>query len=263
VTSDRSPRVLVALVVAGLAATAIFSQSDSDSRTHLRNHHLSSRTIPDRLVRRTFVLGRSVRGRPIVAVQIGDPDARPSLLVVGCIHGNEPAGIAIARRVERSHPQPERQVWAIADLNPDGVALDTRQNARGVDLNRNFPWRWRPLGPPGTEHYAGPRPLSEPEARIASSLILRVRPGVSIWFHQPLGLVDESGGRVGIERRFARLAGLPLSRLTRYPGSVVGWTNHRLAGGTSFVVELPPGSLSPRRVHHDARAVLRLAPRSS
>jgi protein MpaA len=86
-----------------------------------------------------------------------------------------------------------------------------------------------------------------------------VRPQVTIWFHQPLGLVDESGGRVAIERRFATLAGLPLRRLTRYPGSAAGWQNHRLPRSTAFVVEQPPGSPSSARATRYARAVWRLA----
>jgi protein MpaA len=52
-------------------------------------------------------------------------------------------------------------------------------------------------------------------------------------------LVDESGGDVRVERRYARLADLPLRRLVRYPGSAAGWQNHRLPGSTAFVVELP------------------------
>jgi protein MpaA len=148
-------------------------------------------------------------------------------------------------------------LWVIEDLNPDGVALGTRQNADGVDLNRNFPWRWRHLGHRGALQYSGPHPLSEPESRLARALILRVRPRVSIWFHQPLGLVDESGGDLRVERRYARLAGLPLRRLTRYPGSAAGWQNHRLPASTAFVVELPP-RLSAKAAHRDAGAVRRL-----
>jgi murein peptide amidase A len=254
-------RLTLAGLIVVIAATVVVisSQSASRSAPGIRGGPgLSAGSAPDRLVRRRFDLGRSVRGRRIVGVQLGDPDAQRSLLVVGCIHGNEPAGIAIARRLERSPPPPEQQIWAIANLNPDGVLLGTRQNADGVDLNRNFPWRWGHLGPPGTQQYSGPRPLSEPEARIARSLILRVRPRISVWFHQPLGLVDQSGGRIAPERRFAHLIGLPLRRLTRYPGSATGWTNHSLTGGSAFVVELPRGRLAPRAVERDVQALIRL-----
>jgi len=199
------------------------------------------------------LLGRSADGRPIVGIEVGDFDASERVLVVGCIHGNEPAGIAIANRLAHLNPPPELDLWIVPDLNPDGVAVHTRGNAHGVDLNRNFPWRWQRLS---GLFYSGPRPLSEPESRIAAGLIRRARPQISIWFHQHMDLVDQSGGNPAVERRFAALAGLPLSRLTREPGSAVGWENHTLPAMTSFVVELPAGSLPATAVSRYANAVV-------
>jgi protein MpaA len=77
-------------------------------------------------------------------------------------------------------------VELVPDLNPDGVAAGTRQNAHGVDLNRNFPWHWRPLS---GVYASGPHALSEREARIARGLILRLHPRLTIWFHQHLDMV--------------------------------------------------------------------------
>jgi murein peptide amidase A len=151
------------------------------------------------------------------------------------------------------------EMWVLDDLNPDGAAAATRQNAHGVDLNRNFPYGWSRAGHPGDQQYPGPRPVSEPEALIAYRLILHLHPAITIFFHQPLGLVDESGGDPRVERRFAQLSGLPLRRLTRYPGSAVGWQNHRLQASTAFVVELPAGRLTPQNSARLARAVLTLA----
>ncbi len=210
---------------------------------------------------RRVLLGRSVAGRPIRAVELGDPSSPRKVLVVGCIHGDECAGIAVAKSLERSAPPVGIDVWIVENLNPDGLARGTRQNGRGVDLNRNFPWSWRPLGRPGSVDYSGPLPLSEPESRLAYRLILLLRPRISIWFHQHLQLVDESGGSLSIEGRFARLVGLPLSRLPRYPGSVATWENHRFPGTTAFVVELPFGRLSSSAANRYARAVLDVAAR--
>jgi protein MpaA len=205
------------------------------------------------------LLGRSVRRRPIYGFELGDPRLARKAVVVGCIHGNEPAGVAVVKRLVAMGPKRGVDLWVIPTINPDGQVAGTRQNAHGVDLNRNFPWRWRPLGPRGTQQYAGPRALSEPEARIAHALIARLRPAVTIWFHQPLGVVDESGGSLAVEQRFARLAGLPLRRLTRYPGSAASWQDHRFRGTSAFVVELPPGPPTPSRQHRWADAVLQVA----
>jgi murein peptide amidase A len=133
---------------------------------------------------RTVLLGRSWQGRPITAVEVGNP-AGTRVLVVGCIHGNETAGIAIADALEHLAPR-DLDLWIVPDLNPDGVAADTRQNAHGVDLNRNFPWHWRPMS---GDYASGPHTLSEREARIAHALILRLHPHLTIWFHQHLDMV--------------------------------------------------------------------------
>jgi murein peptide amidase A len=201
----------------------------------------------------TTLLGHSVQGRAITAVEVGDPTGT-RILVVGCVHGNEPAGIAIARRLATFSPQ-GIDLWIVPDLNPDGVAAGARGNAHGVDLNRNFPFRWRSR----TGVYAsGPRPLSEPEARIAYRLILRLHPYVTVWFHQHLDLVWASGGDLALERRFARLSGLPYHRLPALGGSAIDWQNHKVPGTTAFAAELPAGRASRGAVDRYVRAVLAL-----
>jgi protein MpaA len=212
---------------------------------------------------RSVVLGHSVDGRPIAAAEVKPARSRAAVLVVGCIHGNETAGIAVARAVRRAGAIPGVDLWVIDDLNPDGVARHTRQNADGVDLNRNFPWRWRPSGRRSDQQYPGARALSEPEARLARDLILRLRPRLTVWFHQPLAVTDESGGDARFERRFAALSGLPLRRLPRYRGSAATWENHRLSGSTAFVVELPGAVPSRSELQRYVRAVRTVAAMAS
>ena len=52
-------------------------------------------TLPASVQTRRLLIGRSVEGRRIEAVELGDPHSHYKLLVVGCIHGNEFAGLAI------------------------------------------------------------------------------------------------------------------------------------------------------------------------
>lgn len=108
-----------------------------------------------------MLLGRSEQGRPILADRVGDPTGT-RVLVFGCIHGNETAGIAIARALE--HVRTVEDIWIVPDLNPDGVARGTRQDARGVDLNRNWSWQWPRGGRPFDTYYGGPRPFSDRES---------------------------------------------------------------------------------------------------
>jgi len=195
-----------------------------------------------------LLLGRSVDGRPISAYRVGNPRGTP-VLVFGVIHGNETAGLAIARALEKTSPK-DLDLWIVPDLNPDGVAAGTRGNAHGVDLNRNFSWRWRPMG---GVYESGPRPFSEREARIARNLILRVRPHVTIWFHQHLDMVWASGGDRRIEKTFARVSGLPYHPMPQLAGSATTWQNNTLKGTTAFVAELLAGPA--RNVQRYVRAV--------
>jgi protein MpaA len=198
------------------------------------------------------LVGHSVQGRRIIAYELGDPTAARSVLVVGCIHGNECAGIAVVDRLRRLGPLEGVDLWLVPDANPDGRAAGTRGNARGVDLNRNFPHRWRRLG---GAFYSGPRPNSEPETRALMRLIRRVRPTVTIWFHQHLNMVVLTRGNLGLQRRFARLAGLRTGYLPGLSGTATGWSNATFPGTTAFVVELPAERLSARATARIARAV--------
>jgi protein MpaA len=183
------------------------------------------------------VIGHSVRGRPIVVFENGAPPARLKVLVVGAIHGDETAGMRIARRLIAGGPPAQTKLLVVPTINPDGVAARTRGNAHGVDLNRNFPYRWRPLA--GSE-YSGTGPFSEPETQAAYRLIFREKPDLTIWFHQPFGLIDRPNGNPFAAHRFADLIDLPLVRLPdTYPGSASRWQNHTFPKSTAFVAELP------------------------
>src|SRR3954452_18831667 len=254
------PLRLVAGALVAVAAAVVLVEALGTSGRSAHARHVP-RAIPARHRVGVVRLGTSARGRPIDAVHIGS-GRRADLLVVGCVHGDEPAGIAVTRLLRRTLADRPVDAWLVDDLNPDGHAAGTRANGRGVDLNRNFPWRWRHLGARGSGEWSESRALSEPEARAMAGLVRRVRPRISIWFHQPLGLVDKSGGSPAVERRFSHLSGLPLRRLTRYPGSAVGWEDHVLRGSTAFVVELPRGRLSARASRRLARAVVALSQRS-
>jgi protein MpaA len=203
-------------------------------------------------VLRRHVVGRSLTGRPIVALELGDPRAPRKVLVVGCVHGNEPAGIAVTSRLLRLAVPRGVDLWVVPSFNPDGQHAGTRGNARGVDLNRNFPFRWTQLA---GVYYSGRHALSEPESRSAYALIRRLRPAISIWFHQHMDVVDVSGGNSALETRYARLVGLRTASLVRPPGSIVTWENNAFPNGSAFVVELPAGRLTPPAALRFARAI--------
>ena len=200
-------------------------------------------------------IGRSVEGRPIVVVTRGESSGT-RVLVVGCIHGNECAGRAIVRRLKRIAIPNSVELLLVPALNPDGARAGTRQNARGVDLNRNFGRGWRGGGQPGDTYYPGPRPFSEPETRVARRLIERTKPHITIWYHQAMSLVAKQDRHLRTQRRYARRVRLPLRKLERLPGTAGRWQNHRWPGHLSFVVELPAGALPWASVKRHASAAI-------
>src|SRR5204863_6606916 len=130
--------------------------------------------------------GTSVRGRPLALIRVGDLTARRRVLVIGSVHGDEAGGRSIAdellRRARAGAVPPGVELLLVRDANPDGHVRGTRQNAHGVDLNRNSSQAWRPMRGATA---SGPRPWSEPEARALRALVRRERPRLVVWYHQP------------------------------------------------------------------------------
>ncbi len=210
--------------------------------------------VPVRVRRR--IVGHAVSGAPILAYVVGDPATRRRILLVGCVHGDERQGEVITRRLRTETPPTGTVWWLIDQANPDGCRAGRRQNGHGVDLNRNSPWHRRRLDAPGGVHYAGPRPLSEPESMAINRLVRRLRPTVSVWYHQHAALVDtSSGGRLALERAYAAESGLPLRAYGRVHGSITTWQDTRFPSSTAFVVELPGGRLSAAAVARHLRAI--------
>ena len=143
-------------------------------------------------------VGRSARGReipasanfPFTAASI----PRKSTLVIGGTHGDEPATVVLMERFLRSTAWSElvaAPTVVIPLANPDGYELGTRYNARGVDLNRNFGFNWRPEG----DEPPGPAPWSEPESAALRDFIVRWRPAKIVSLHWALAEIDADGNQ--------------------------------------------------------------------
>jgi protein MpaA len=184
------------------------------------------------------------------------------VLIIGVIHGNEAAGVAVTEDL-LDLPVPDGvDLWIVESMNPDGQLANRRTNANLVDLNRNFPEGWAPLGEPGNGQYAGTGPASEPETQAIVSFIDEIEPMLVIWYHQDLYRIAPAKGRAGeIRQRYADLTGLPVVPITggTYTGTAAGWARAALPeGGVAFIVELGP-TLSADEAAVHAAAVLTIA----
>ena len=181
-------------------------------------------------------IGTSVEGRPIRAYHLGNPNDEPTAVVLGSMHGDEPAGLAVVDALRDGRPVRGVNLWVIPTINPDGVADDDRQNAHGVDLNRNFGHDWAALT---GEYHSGSGPFSEPESRALRRFLDRVDPRFVVSFHQPLYGVGQAGERRPFLRRLSKGLDLPIRAFNcsgRCHGTMTSWfnTNH---DGTAVTVE--------------------------
>jgi len=177
----------------------------------------------------TRTIGRSVQDRPIMAYRLGDPGGR-RIVMLSTMHGDEPHTRLILQSLRDGRPIHGIDLWVVPTYNPDGLARGTRRNARGVDLNRNFPHDWADLD---GRYESGPRPASEPETRAVMRFLRDVRPRRVLSFHQPLYGVDTDTKDAGFARRLARALRLPQTSLDcggLCHGTMTGWFNHRFAG---------------------------------
>lgn len=179
----------------------------------------------------TDVFGASVRGRPLVVDSFGFGERR--VLVVGGVHGDEFGGLVASALVRwlAANPAavpPGATVDVVPYLNPDGRILGRRANARGVDLNRNFPARnWRRTGGQAGAT-AGIKPGSEPETTSLVALMTKRRYSCVISLHSHGGLIDYDGpGGLGLARRMSLASSAPVVRLPLYPGSMSSYVPER------------------------------------
>lgn len=257
------PGVLVVPVMQGCGTPNSSATSDESSTTTAsaipRLGDFTARA--DVPVDADIEIGRSVEGRQISVIRRGDPmGAR--VIVVGCIHGDESAGMDIVAELKRTTATRGVDLWLVPTMNPDGTSARIRHNAHGVDLNRNFPPTWQPLAAAGNWEYGGPSAASEPETRAMLALGDLVAPDLVLWYHQDLNRISPASGRQGaIRARYAELAGLPLIGVSggTYTGTANRWGKSVVsARGASFTVELGP-TLDADQVRRHAAAVVRVA----
>ena len=187
----------------------------------------------------TEVIGKSVEGRPIVCYQYGSGPR--ALLIKASIHGTEGAGTPLTLRLMEwldAHPETwgkRSRIYVLPISNPDGLEARKRFNAKGIDLNRNFP-----AGNREDSARFGQSALSEPESRALHDFILRIQPDVIVAIHQPLVCVDFDGPAPSeaLAKRMAASTGLPLNKLGARPGSLGAWFGETL-GRPILTLELP------------------------
>ena len=222
----------------------------------------SAGVAADAECQREVVLGKSGLGSPIVACQLrgSDPAVKRPLLVVGSMHGTETAGMdVVSRLTQRDVTGLGANVWVVRTVNPDGVAAGSRGNARGVDVDGNFPtagWKQRATG---TADWGGPKASSEPETRALMKAVSKLRPKQAVVFHQDLGLISCPPYRSkSLAKRLHALTGYPYKCLPVLAGSFTAWANQQYSSTTALTFDLE-ASPPAERLDGVAAALVTLA----
>lgn len=197
---------------------------------------------------------KSVQGHSLMQRDVISPNAHLRVLVIGGVHGDELSSTSLVLHWIRAATEtPSNIHWRFVPLvNPDGMLLASprRTNARGVDLNRNFPtpnwdkeapqyWSKRTKNDP--RRYPGPKPLSEPESKWLFDEMERWKPDLIVSVHAPYGVLDFDGPTSPPQK----LGRLYLDQVGIFPGSLgnYGGVHKKMPVVT---IELPSAIRTPQ-----------------
>lgn len=206
----------------------------------------------------TRVIGYSVQGRAIVAHYFGNGSS--TILFTGGIHGEERSAQQTMQAftdhlMNGSMKIPDnRQVVVVPNTNPDGIAANKRNNARNVNVDRNFPssnWQADIDTASGRiPNGGGTAPGSEPEAKALINLTRQLRPRLSVSFHAQGRLVGANQVGISIDagNTYARTVGYgtmygTAEEVMGYPitGEYEDWMGEEM-GIAAILIELPTRS---------------------
>nr|WP_165588635.1 M14 family zinc carboxypeptidase [Mycolicibacterium komanii] len=202
-------------------------------------------------------IGSSVRGAPIRVLTVGHGPRK--VLFIGGIHGDEPEGAVMTAELRSAFDAADLAdavtLTILEDANPDGRAANTRGNANGIDVNRNFPAKNFVPGDPSN----GGNPLSEPETRAVVETVDRISPALILVAHSWAGrqFINFDGPAREVAERFSEDSGLPVEESSAFaptPGSLGSYFG-RDRGTPVLTIEVLKGS-DPEAVWNRLRPAL-------
>ncbi|HET6455901.1 MAG TPA: M14 family zinc carboxypeptidase [Armatimonadota bacterium] len=190
---------------------------------------------------------RSVQDRPIEVHVFGS--GPKTVLVMAGVHGDETSGVGVVRSLVSD-------VSGLSDLsdrivimplvNPDGYEAGTRQNANGIDINRNFPTKDFGARPRKKRFFGGKVAASEPETQAIMGVVKEYKPRLIISLHASLACVNYNGACVRMARRISRATGLPAKGDIGYPCPGSMGTYYGGEGRVPMItLELPKDGFEP------------------
>lgn len=168
-------------------------------------------------MRKALKTAKTKNGNLIELVTNGET-SQSNVLVIGVFHGDEPQGEFLIEK----YLENKGEHLFIPCLNPDGMALNRRTNANGVDLNRNFPTKnWgedgSSAGEDASSYYGGSAPASEIETRFVIDVIEEYNPKLILTLHAPYKIVNYDGPAGDIAEKISKIIKYPVEASIGYP----------------------------------------------
>lgn len=164
---------------------------------------------------------KTVQNREAELIEIPSNGDGKTVLIIGVFHGDEPQGEFLIRKfLETRKNLCKNRTLIIPCLNPDGKALGTRQNANGIDLNRNFPTKNRKIIE-DKQYFGGETAASEVETRFITDILEEYKPDFILSLHAPYRVVNYDGNAEKYAKRISEITGYPVEPDIGYetPGS--------------------------------------------
>ena len=160
---------------------------------------------------------KSVQNRDVELLEFASTEKAKTVLIIGVFHGDEPQGETLIRKfLEERKTECKNRLLIIPCLNPDGKILNTRQNANGVDLNRNFPTKNYEVV--DDEHYfGGKKPASEPETQFMINVLEKYKIDFILSLHTPYKIVNYDGDAEHIAKKISEYTNYPVEADIGYP----------------------------------------------
>jgi hypothetical protein len=183
--ASTETQAMPAADTATASITPVPSQTASPTQTFTPSLSPTITETPVPFSEGPFTIGKSVEGRPLEVYRFGRGEVE-RMIVAGIHGGGEYNTVVLGEQLMayiRRNPEiiPENvTLYFLHALNPDGVARSLsylgRANARGVDLNRNWPDGWqkdwdRTHCWNTTYVTGGKKPASEPETEALMNFV--------------------------------------------------------------------------------------------
>lgn len=211
-------------------------------------------------------IGRTKQNRQIYDVILGNPDAKKSLLVVSTLHAREyVATVTCMKQLEYYLLNYNSKVDNVkpADIfnkccihyimmaNPDGVMYSQtkkstwKANANGVNLNNNFPYRFKKSGRAKYGTYTGKKALCENETKAIAAITkqLAAKGDLAVVNYHAMGEIvfgDYSGKNKALKRKINNMYSIA-RKTTGYSdaGGYGGKSNGSYRDYLSYVLKIP------------------------